>query len=305
MRACTSAELSPATYDVIHMTRYTYSQSVSVSHHLARLTPRLALNQQLVDPRLLIDPAPAMTRTHLDYFGNPATFFVMDGAHTSLTVRAESRVVVSPPSLPDPAGTPPWERARDHDELPLEAIDCIFGPTETTVSKEYLAYAAPSFPPGRPLMEAVLDLTRRIHEDVTFDPQATTVATPLEEVFRLRRGVCQDFARLEIAMLRALQLPARYVSGYIETDPPPGAARLAGADASHAWLAVYCPDVGWIDVDPTNNLVPSTRHITLAWGRDYGDVSPISGVILGGGGHSLEVSVDVIRVADEPVAGST
>jgi transglutaminase-like putative cysteine protease len=296
MHACTSVEASPATYDVVHTTRYDYSESVSVSHHLARLTPRLAPHQELVQQRLLIDPAPATTRTHLDYFGNPATFFVMDGAHTSLSVRAESRVIVRPPSLPDPAATPAWERARDHDVLPLDAIDCIFAPAETSNPREYLAYALPSFTPGRPLMEAVLDLARRIHEDLTFDPQATTVATPLDEVFRRRRGVCQDFARLGIAVLRALQLPARYVSGYIETDPPPGTPRLSGADASHAWLAVYCPEIGWIDVDPTNNLLPSTRHITLAWGRDYDDVSPVCGVILGGGGHSLVVNVDVIRV---------
>ena len=145
-------------------------------------------------------------------------------------------------------------------------------------------------------MEAVLDLTRRIYEDFTFDPAATTVNTSLADVFRIRRGVCQDFARFEIACLRSLGLPAHYVSGYLETAPPPGKPRHVGADASHAWLAVYSPGTGWIDVDPTNNLVPSTGHVTLAWGRDYSDVSPVRGVILGGGGHVLQVNVDVSRV---------
>ena len=296
MRASTSVEATPAAYDVVHTTRYTYSESVSVSHHLARLTPRPLPHQELVQQRLLIDPVPAMTRTHLDYFGNAATLFVMDGAHRSLDVRAESRLIVKPRRLPDAGDTPPWDQARDHDLLPLEAIDCIFDPNGRAMADQCLAYAVPSFPRQRPLLEAVLDLTRRIHEDFSFDPEATTVATPLDQVFRLRRGVCQDFARLAIACLRTLQIPARYVSGYLETDPPPGAPKLSGADASHAWLAVYCPGHEWIDVDPTNNLLPSTRHITLAWGRDYGDVSPIAGVILGGGSHSLAVSVDVVRI---------
>ena len=180
--------------------------------------------------------------------------------------------------------------------MPLEAIECLFDSSSIQASGELAGYARPSFPAGRPLLEAVAELTRRIHADFTFDPQATTVATPLSDVFRLRSGVCQDFARLEIACLRSLGLAARYVSGYLETVPPPGATRLAGADASHAWLAVYCPGSGWIDVDPTNNLLPSTTHVTLAWGRDYDDVSPIRGVMLGGGTHSLRVNVDVTRV---------
>jgi transglutaminase-like putative cysteine protease len=161
---------------------------------------------------------------------------------------------------------------------------------------ELAAYARESFPAGRPLLDAVLDLTRRIHDDFTYDPRATTVATPLADVFRSRRGVCQDFAHLEIACLRSLGLPARYISGYLETIPPSGTPRLVGADASHAWLAVYGAGVGWIDVDPTNNVLPSNSHVTLAWGRDYGDVSPIRGVILGGAGHSLRVSVEVSRL---------
>jgi transglutaminase-like putative cysteine protease len=234
--------------------------------------------------------------SHRDYFGNPTTFFAMQGAHKGLTVRARSRVAVSAAPVPGPADTPPWEAALEHKALPLEAVECAFDSVPATAGDELAAYARRSFTGGRPLLEAVIDLTRRVHEDFAFDRSATTVGTPLETVFKLRRGVCQDFARLEIACLRSLGIPAHYVSGYLETVPPPGAERLAGADASHAWLAVYCPGFGWIDVDPTNNVIPSTSHVTLAWGRDYGDVSPIRGVILGGGGHSLRVNVDVTRV---------
>lgn len=286
------------TYDLVHTTRYEYSDSVSVSHHVARLTPRVLPHQDCLHHELQIEPAAAMRRTHVDYFGNTVTFFVMEGLHTGLTVRARSTVVIRPTLVPAPASTPPWEAARDHDVLPLDAIECLFDSTSIQASEELAAYARPSFPSGRPVLDAVVELTRHIHEDFTFDPRATTVWTPLSDVFRLRRGVCQDFARLEIACLRSLGLAARYVSGYLETVPPPGTPRLAGADASHAWLAVYCPGSGWIDVDPTNNLLPSTAHVTLAWGRDYSDVSPIRGVILGGGDHSLQVSVDVMRVEE-------
>jgi transglutaminase-like putative cysteine protease len=286
------------TYEVVHTTRYEYSESVSVSHHTARLTPRVLPHQDCPRHDVHIAPTPAVTRTHLDYFGNQTTFFVMEGAHKALTVRAESRVVIRPKSLPPPENTPPWEAARDFDTLPLEAIDCIVDSTSMRPPEEVVAYARPSFPPGRPLLDAIVDLSQRIHGDFTFDPHATTVATPLSDVFRLRSGVCQDFARLGIACLRSVGLAARYISGYLETVPPPGSPHLAGADASHAWLAVYCPGVGWIDIDPTNNQLPSTRHITVAWGRDYADVSPMRGVILGGGDHVLQVSVDVRRIED-------
>ena len=283
-------------YEVVHTTQYDYSESVSVSHHVARISPRTLPHQACVSHELHIEPAPAVTTPHVDYFGNAMTFFAMQGAHKRLTVRARSQVVVSATSAPCPPDTPPWEAALDRTALPLDAVECVFDSTLIRAGAELAAYARPSFPAGLPLLEAVAELTRRIHEEFTFDPKATTVATPLAEVFKSPRGVCQDFARLEIACLRSLGLAAHYVSGYLETVPPPGTPRLIGADASHAWLAVYCPGIGWIDVDPTTNLLPSTRHITLAWGRDYSDVSPIRGVILGGGQHSLRVSVDVIRL---------
>src|SRR5262249_31382052 len=173
--------------------------------------------------------------------------------------------------------------------------ECAFDPVSTRASGELAAYTRQSFRSGRPLLDAVVELTDRIHGDFTFDPDATTVTTPLVEVFRSRRGGCQDFSGVEVACVASLGIPAHYVSGYLETVPPPGRPRLVGADASHAWLAVYCPGAGWIDVDPTNNVLPSTTHVTLAWGRDFGDVSPIRGVILGGGEHTLRVQVDVIR----------
>jgi transglutaminase-like putative cysteine protease len=293
--------VTPVTYEVAHTTEYEYSEPVSVSHHIARLSPRPLPHQVCLHHDLEIEPAPGVTHARLDYFGNPMRVFFIESAHSRLTVRARSRVTIRPKPVPEPADTPPWEAGRDYDRLPLEAIDCLFDSATIEASDQLGAYAHPSFPPRRPLLEAVVDLTRRIHEDFAFDPRATTVGTPLVDVFRLRRGVCQDFARLEIACLRSLGLAAHYVSGYLETVPAPGTPRLAGADASHAWLAVYCPGIGWIDVDPTNNLLPSTTHVTLAWGRDYSDVSPIRGVILGGGDHSLQVSVDVVRVESDRV----
>jgi transglutaminase-like putative cysteine protease len=285
-------------YEIVHTTEYDYSQSVAVSHHLARLSPRVLPHQQCLHHDLQIEPAPAAMTTHTDYFGNAVTFFAMQGAHKRLTVRARSRVALQATSVPSPSDTPPWEAIADRTALPLEALEFVFDSALIPARAELAAYARVAFPPGRPLLDAVLELTRRIHEEFTFDPEATTVATPVAEVFRSRRGVCQDFARLEIACLRSLGLPARYVSGYLETVPLPGRARLLGADASHAWLAVYCRKAGWIHVDPTNNLLPSRTHVTVAWGRDYNDVSPIHGVILGGGNHTLRVNVDVLRLPE-------
>ena len=293
-----SADQAPVQFEIVHTTEYDYSESVAVSHHEARLSPRVLPNQQCLQHELEIEPAPAAMASHTDYFGNTVTYFAMQGAHKRLTVRARSRVSLQPANVPLPAETPPWETVADRATLPLEALEFLFDTSSILASDKFAEYARAAFPPGRALLDAVLDLTRRIHEEFTFDPKATTVATPLADVFRSRRGVCQDFARLEIACLRSLGLPARYISGYLETVPPPGRVRLLGADASHAWVAVYCPGVGWIHVDPTNNLLPSCTHVTLGWGRDYSDVSPIHGVILGGGKHALRVNVDVLRLAE-------
>jgi transglutaminase-like putative cysteine protease len=289
-------------FEIVHTTVYDYNEPVSVSHHVARLSPRALVQQDCVRHELQIEPTPAARATHADYFGNTMTFFAMQGAHDRLTVRARSTVAVRATTHPNPRDTPPWDAARDLSALPLDAIEYMFDsnvPRSSAASADLAAYARASFPPGRPLLEAVIELTRRIHEEFTYDRHATTVATPLADVLRSRRGVCQDFAHLEIACLRSLGLSARYISGYLETAPPRDKPRLVGGAASHAWLAVYCPGAGWIDVDPTNNVLPCDTHVTLAWGRDYGDVSPIRGVILGGGGHSLRVNVEVTRL-EEP-----
>ena len=293
-------------YDISHSTSYEYTDAVSLSHHVLRLRPRDLTRQRCLQSALTIEPRPAVARSQDDYFGNQMTFVTVEGAHKRLKMTATSRVEVVPEASEAVVeqASPPWQSVRDlmleYDPVvAMEAGEFIYNSPHIQAGPAFREYAAPSFPAERPLLEAVMDLTDRIYHDFKFDPRATTVATPLEEVLKHRRGVCQDFAHLEIACLRALGLPARYVSGYLETDPPPGKPRLAGADASHAWMAFYCPVAGWLDVDPTNNLRPSTRHLTMAWGRDYGDVSPIRGVILGSGEHTLKVAVDVIP-ADEP-----
>ena len=285
-------------YDVIHTTEYDYSESVAVAHHVARLKPRRLPSQECFRHELTVTPVPAVTTEYEDYFGNPVTLVAVQGAHQNLVIRARSTVAVNATVLPLRQQTPAWETAASRSVLPFDAVEFLFDGSVAKWPSILEVYARVSFAAGRPLLDAVLELTARIHDDFTFDPKATTIGTSLAEVFASKRGVCQDFARLEIACLRSLGIPARYVSGYLETVPPPGGQRLIGADASHAWLMVYCPEVGWIPVDPTNNVVPSSRHITLAWGRDYNDVSPIRGVILGGGAHSLRVKVDVVPLTD-------
>lgn len=290
-------------YKVTHTTTYDYTDSVSLSHHLLRLTPRNLMHQRCQRHDVQIEPRPAVATQHFDYFGNAVTFVTLEGAHTTLAVKSVSDVSVLRPHVPVPAETLAWESVREFSRgrqigQSLDASEFIFDSPFVKTADDFAAYAAPSFPKERPIFEAVLDLTSRIHADFKFDPKATTLATPLEEVFKNRRGVCQDFAQLEIACLRSLGLPARYVSGYLETDPPPGQPRLAGADASHAWISFYCHGLGWLDIDPTNNVVPSTRHIAVAYGRDYNDVSPIRGVILGTGEHKLEVAVDVVALRE-------
>jgi transglutaminase-like putative cysteine protease len=247
-------------------------------------------------------PEPGVYSQHVDFFGNTVTFFAVQEPHRALTVTARSTVEVTPHAGLSPDHTPAWETVRDtlrHDRstVGLEAYQYLFDSPHITCSARLRHYAAASFRPGQPLFAAVLDLTRRIHTDFTYDPQATSVCTPVHDVLRARRGVCQDFAQVQIGCLRSLGLAARYVSGYLVTHPPPGEPRLVGADASHAWVSVYCPGYGWLDADPTNNVRPAERHITVALGRDYSDVSPIKGVCLGGGQHTMQVAVDVVPVA--------
>jgi transglutaminase-like putative cysteine protease len=270
------------TYKIIHKTTYRYKNPVSVGNHVACLTPRCSPHQRLTRHELRISPT-AKSTERTDYFGNQLRFFTVQE--------------------PQPEHSPPWERIakvlpEKHDPESLEAFEFCFESPRIRPSAQLASYAFESFTPERPFIAGLWDLTERIYRDFKFDRKATSVRTSTEEVFRKRRGVCQDFAHLQIACLRSLKLPARYVSGYLRTFTPPGQPRLAGADASHAWVSAYCPGFGWMDVDPTNNLVPSFNHVTLGWGRDYGDVSPLRGLILGGRDHTLKVNVDVIAVED-------
>jgi transglutaminase-like putative cysteine protease len=250
--------------------------------------------------RLEVEPKPTLVRERVDYFGNASTYVAIEGMSQELTLTARSRVAILPAIPPIAAATPAWESvaAQFRQASPGGWFEVEFALDSPLVRRnaELAGYAHTSFPPGRPVLEGVLALTGQIHRDFIFDPTATTVATPLAEVFRQRRGVCQDFAHLLLGCLRSLDLPARYVSGYLETSAPPGMNRLVGADASHAWVSAYIPGSGWVEVDPTNNLLVADRHITVAWGRDYSDVSPVRGVAVGSGTHSLEVAVDVVRV---------
>jgi len=291
-------------YEVQHRTTYQYGEPVTLAHNEAHLTPRDGALQRCLSNRLMIVPTPAITRTRTDFFGNQTTFFTLEEEHRELTVTAISEVESFPGESPDPARTPPWENmraalARPADAVHLAASQVSFDSPRLLRHERLGAYAAESFAPGRPLLEAALDLTGRLHRDFRYDARATCVSTPTLEVFENRRGVCQDFAHLQIACLRSLGLAARYVSGYLLTNPRPGESRLIGADASHAWLSIFCGAAGWIDLDPTNDQIPTTRHITTAWGRDYGDVCPIKGVFLGGGSHTMSVAVDVVPTAVE------
>lgn len=289
-------------YRVRHRTTYYYRDPVSVSHHAVRLTPRNLPKQTCRGSHVSVLPAPPVTSAHFDYFGNTVTSFTLDEPHDCLIVEATSDLEVNAIEPPDFSGSPPWETVRgslagDCSDEVLNAWQFVFDTQRVRSSPELAAYARESFPQGRPLLAAVLDLTRRIHQDFRFDKTATEVATPVAAFFEKRRGVCQDFAHLQIGCMRSLGLPARYVSGYLRTMPPPGRPRLVGADASHAWCSAWCPVAGWVDFDPTNNCVPTDGHITVAWGRDYSDVSPIYGVLLGGARHKLHVEVDVMPLA--------
>jgi transglutaminase-like putative cysteine protease len=285
-------------YKILHRTTYRYKYPVSVGNHVACLKPRSLPHRQLARSELRILPSPATWAERVDYFGNTLCFFTVQEPHKELVVESHSEVAIEGSPAPQHQQSLPWEEAArllliDHSRAGLEACQFRYESPRIRVRPDFASYALESFTPGRPMQEALLDLTNRIHTDFRFDSKVTNVRTTTEEVFRKRRGVCQDFAHLQIACLRSLNLAARYVSGYLRTYPPPGKPRLVGADASHAWVSAYCPGFGWLDMDPTNNLVPSDGHVTLAWGRDYGDVSPLRGLILGGGAHTLKVAVDM------------
>jgi transglutaminase-like putative cysteine protease len=259
--------------------------------------------QRRKDFSLVISPDPAVRKLRTDYFGNRVCFFSIQHLHSDLEVVAESIVELSASTPPVPQLSPPWEEVAGlfRDPVSPAVVEpyqfCFESPLVRT-SLELVDYARPSFPAATPLLVGALSLTRQIFRDFKYDPVATTVATPLEEVWEKRRGVCQDFAHLAIACLRSLGLPARYVSGYLRTRREAGKEQLVGADASHAWLGVFCPSVGWVEFDPTNNLMPAEEHITVAYGRDFSDVSPLNGIITGGGKHEVKVAVEVTELAE-------
>jgi len=285
-------------YRITHRTLFEYAAPVSVSQHVARLTPRLTAAQAFGDFTLTIEPTPALRKTRTDYFGNELCFFSIQEVHQQLEIVTQSRVTVKPVAKISIEDSPAWEEVARLFRDPVspevvEPYEFVFDSPQIRASQELAAYALECFGEETPVLVGAKELTRRIFKDFKYDPKATTVATPLEEAWQKRRGVCQDFAHFGIACLRSLGLPARYVSGYLRTRPPEGKPRLVGADASHAWFSVFCPKNGWVDFDPTNNCLPGEEHITVAHGRDFGDVSPVAGILTGGGNHEVNVSVDV------------
>lgn len=284
-------------YDVSHKTTVSYAWNVSLSQHLLHLAPRVCPQQTILNHALLAEPAPSLAKRDRDFFGNPTTYLTVQEPHNQLTVVATSRIDVRAPEHPAPETTTPWDQvalqlAGRTDDEGLDVFQYVFD-SPFTGSAQAEEYAQVSFPAGRPILEGAVDLMSRIHREFKYEGGVTDIYTPVDSVMVNRRGVCQDFAHLQIACLRALGLPARYVSGYLLTHPPAGQEKKIGADASHAWLAVWVPDHGWVDLDPTNDIIPADEHITVAWGRDYGDVSPINGIVLGGGDQRISVAVDV------------
>jgi len=288
-------------FQITHTTAYTYKEAVSLCHNIARLMPRDSHSQVCKSVSVTISPQPDVVNEYEDFFGNKVMYFAIQEEHEKLSVTVSSEIARLPVAGSSGHSFMSWEEVKQRmlDQTPenFEARQFIAKTPMTDGNDEIEAFALQSFTAGRPVYEATLDLTRRIYTGFEYKPGFTTIATPVNDIVKERKGVCQDFAHFAIACLRSIGLPARYVSGYIETTPPPGVEKLAGVDASHAWFALYVPNVGWIDFDPTNNQVPGLQHITIGWGRDYADVAPLKGVILSSGAHKLDVTVDVKRVS--------
>ncbi len=288
-------------YRVTHVTEYRYSASVPQCQNEAHLLPRSTPRQKCERGQLRIQPLPAVYRDRDDFFGNRVTYFAIQESHVSLSVTARSEVLIVPAAPPQLQASPAWEEVRhsvskDTSRAGIEARQFLLDSPLIHSSAALAAYAATSFAPNRPLLEAVADLVQRISQEFLYEPEATTVSTPLNTVLDHRQGVCQDFAHVAIGCLRTYGIAARYVSGYLETAVPGGQPQLTGATASHAWVSVYCPGQGWVDFDPTNNSIPTDQHITVAWGRDYSDVTPLKGVVAGSGSPTLDVAVTAERV---------
>lgn len=292
-------------YHVDHQTLYAHADRATTSQHVACLKPRTLERQRIRWHELIVEPAPDAVEERIDYFGNRTHYFEILSQYRELRVVSRSLVEVRPRAVPlDPEASLPWDQLHERERFRLGApgdpeLQFAYPSPFVAIGAEVLAYARPSFPAGRTVIGSAIDLMHRIHSEFRFDPEATTVATPIAKVLANRHGVCQDFAHLMIGCVRALGIPARYVSGYLLTDPPAGQPRLVGADASHAWVSIRDPRFGWVDLDPTNDVLPDIRHVTTAWGRDYDDVSPLRGVVLGGQQQTLKVAVSVLPVSED------
>ena len=282
-------------YEVTHITRFSYEAPVSRCLNEVHLTPRQLPLQQVLQTGIQVEPSPAFLRHRKDYFGNDVSTFAVIDVHHSLTATAKSLVEVRR-AEDEILSTISWEDAREsiaaiEDDSTLEASEFLYASPYVPAVVDIGAFARETFTPGRPLLDAATELSHRIHDEFNYDPKATSIDMPLADVLRKRRGVCQDYAHVMIGALRSLRLAARYVSGYVRSGP-----KVQGAQASHAWVSVFVPGAGWIGFDPTNDVMPTDGHLTLAWGRDYGDVTPVKGVTLGGGGQTVAVEVYVKAV---------
>lgn len=290
-------------YNITHTTEYTYFDPVSLCHNIARLLPRNTTHQRCLNAQIDILPVPDRLNEYEDFYGNKLIYFSIEKEHRRLVVRVRSKIEKSSKS-----------NAQTYSENKMAVEDIkqflltpgpesaeirqyVFETPMTAWNPDIEAYSRISFIDGRPALESAKDLMHRIYTDFEYKAGFTTIATPLAEVMEKRKGVCQDFAHLAIACIRSLGLPARYISGYIETVSPEGKDKLLGVDASHAWFSVFFPGLGWIDFDPTNDLIPDGQHLIIGWGRDYADIAPLKGIILSSGKHELKVSVDVRREA--------
>jgi transglutaminase-like putative cysteine protease len=289
-------------YDIRHVTSYSYESPVSFARCSLRLQPRSGDGQELISHAVDIRPRPADRTVRRDFFGTQTESILIEAAHRNLRIDSRSRVSVSRSAPDRRAQSRPREGVRDvaieaKSLGPASPIGYVFASPLVPVQRPVTAYASASFPAGGGILAGAVDLMHRIRSDFKYDPKATVISTPLKEVFEKRHGVCQDFAHVMIAGLRGLGLPAAYVSGYLRTIPPPGKERLQGADATHAWVSLWCGEgLGWIGFDPTNDILVENDHIVLAVGRDFSDVSPVDGIIVGSRKQKLNVAVDVLLV---------
>lgn len=285
---------------ILHRTTYEYAEPVSLSLHQAMLQPRPLPRQNVYSSFLNVEPTPQSINGRLDYYGNLLSLFEINSAHQELIVTSSSDVNVIPTPLPDVTLSTPHDQIAFRLQAPqsddeFEAAEFLAASSYVPLSQRLAEYARPLFWPGRPYLDGVRDLMHKINSEFRYDPEVTTISTPVATVLANKGGVCQDFAHLMISCLRSLGTPARYVSGYL--IPRQG---IVGDQASHAWISAFCPELGWVDFDPTNNIIPTNGHITLAWGRDYSDVSPLRGVIFGGGEHTVKVAVEITPLEPAP-----